>query len=1040
MTPDQWSRLKRLFHEALERPSDQRSAFIREVEARDAFMGRRLAALLQAHQQQTGPVDRPDVDTEPLVQDDPPAFVNGELIADRFEIVRFLGRGGMGEVYEANDIHLGRIALKTIRPEIAGHPDALARFRNEVLAARDATGPNVCRIHELFIVPAHGAEKPTAFLTMEFLEGITLADRIDQDGALPVKEARAIAAQLCAGLQTIHDAGIIHRDLKSRNIMLARRNDECQAVVMDFGLARRIAGVAVAGSSRMTVQGTVVGTPEYMAPEQFQGLPLTPAADIYALGIVLYEMVTGRLPFDASTPAAAAAQRAKWFLSASSVRPGLGHRWDRVIEHCLRHDPDRRYKNAAEVAEALSHSSSIRNFEHKLIARPVRAVTGISVCFALALLFWYRSGDYHPPSDDALEWYSRGVAALREGTYLKATNALQMATDRDPNYVLAHARLADAWNELDFPAKAKDEMLKASSLQLERNLPELDKQYIEAVRDTILRDFPAALRRYQRIFRDLPRDMKAYGEVDLGRAYEKAGDPENAARSYSEAKRLAPDYPASYVRLGILDSRGQARPDRNPEAEFARAETLYRAASNLEGVAEVEYQRGYAANRQNRPDDGERFLKDSLRTAQAIPSVQLEVRALAQLSAAEYLRELSPGAVALRETPVELANRAVTLARDNGMEYWATDGIIRLGSAYFAAGDYGHAEVYFKQGLQLAEASRRPRLEALAELNLATLRDQQGRADDVISLAQRAVSYYRPANFFVESTQALILIARAKLDKAEFREALQRGRESLALTAKAGNPALVGLAEEVTGDAFLKLQNYPEALAHFQFALKANPNEYNTLHCADALWRLGRYREAEQTFATLPADVRDRPDLRAEIDGILADMRLSQKKYRMASDLARTALRKPEEQSPAWILGLQVTSAKAEYLQGHVQSAEHRLEKILSDANLQAGQEVYADAKLALAAVYAAQHSPQRAKPLAEAANAFFASTGQKESECLSLLALARIQRALGDGASAQKSAAKALDILSEFEHNWSISNRPDLREASRELIAICRH
>ncbi len=1040
MSADQWSRLKRLFQQAREKPPSQRSAFVHEIAAADAVLGQQLAALLSAHEQQTRPMEHPAENAEQPVPDGPVTFANGALIAGRFEIVRFLGRGGMGEVYEANDIHLGRVALKTIRPEIAGHSEALTRFRNEVLAARQATGPNVCRIHELFIVPARGSDKATAFLTMEFLEGVTLADRIDNDGPVPIGEAQRIATQLCAGLKTIHDAGIIHRDLKSRNIMLARRNAEAQAVVMDFGLARPVARAAVAGESGLTVQGTLVGTPEYMAPEQFQGAGLTPAADIYALGIVLYEMVTGKLPFDASTPAGAAAQRAKRFVPASSTRRGLDHRWDRVIEHCLRDDPARRYKNAAEIAEALSGRSSIGKFEYSLVMRrPARAMAAISACLALAFLFWYRSGSYRPPSPDAQEWYTRGVAALREGTFLKATNALQMAVDRDPDYVLAHARLADAWNELDFPAKAKDEMLKASSLQLERKLPELDKQYVEAIRNTILRDFPAALHRYQRIVKALPRDMKAYGDVDLGRAYEKTGDIEDAVRSYSEARRLAPDYPASYVRLGILESRGQARPGRNPETEFASAEKLYRAASNFEGIAEIQYQRGYAANRANRPQDGERFLKDSLLSARAIPSVQLEVRALAQLSAAEYLREQSTGATVSRETPVELANRAITLARDNGLEYWATDGIIRLGSAYFAGGDYGHAEAYFQQGLQLAEASHRPRLQALAELSLATLRDQQGRPDDVIRLAQKAVGYYRPANFFVESTQALILIARAKLEKAEFREALQRGRESLALTERAGNPALAGLAEEVTGDAFLKLQNYPEALEHYQMALKTTPNEYNTLHCADALWRLGRYREAEQEIESVPRDVRTRPDMRAEIEGILADMRLSQKKYRAASDLARSALRNPENQSGSWVTGLQITSGLAELEDGKVKDAERLLEKGLSDAKAQSDSELIADAQLALARVYLAEHLRQQAKAAAGSADAFFRSSGQKESESLSLLSLAKIQRALGDPASAQKSAAKALDILSDLNHNWSTSARPDLQEASRELEELCR-
>jgi tetratricopeptide (TPR) repeat protein len=386
---------------------------------------------------------------------------------------------------------------------------------------------------------------------------------------------------------------------------------------------------------------------------------------------------------------------------------------------------------------------------------------------------------------------------------------------------------------------------------------------------------------------------------------------------------------------------------------------------------------------------------------------------------------------------VDLANEAITLARDNGLEYWATDGIIRLGTAYFASGDYAHAESYFQQALELAQKSERPRLVALAELNLATLRDQQGRPDDVISFAQKAFAYYQPTRFFDESTDALILIARAKLEQAQFREALQRGRDALALTVKAGNPVLVGLAEEVTGDAFLRLQNYREALVHYQSALKSNPNEYNMLHCADAFWRLGRYLEAEQMISGIPDDVRKRPDVKAEIESTEADMRLSQKRYWFGLGLAQSALRTAENRAPSSVTELEITAAIAESHLGHLKDAEARLQKIISAS--QSSDEVMANAQLALADVYFAEHLPQRAKPPAEAANAFFTSAGQSESECLSLLSLAKIQRALGDGVLAQKSATKALDILSEFEHNWSVSNRPDLQDAARELVAICR-
>ena len=201
-------------------------------------------------------------------------------------------------MYEAVDLELSQsVALKTIRPEIAGNPSVLSRFKKEVQLARRFSGPNVCRIHELFVIGSDGAAAGAAFLTMEFLEGITLAEKLRQAGPMSWREAKAIATDLCVGLSTIHAAGIIHRDLKSRNIMLADRNGSQRAVLMDFGLARELVPPSTAKESGLTVPGAVLGTPEYMAPEQFEGKAVTPATDIYAMGVLLYELVTGKHPF-----------------------------------------------------------------------------------------------------------------------------------------------------------------------------------------------------------------------------------------------------------------------------------------------------------------------------------------------------------------------------------------------------------------------------------------------------------------------------------------------------------------------------------------------------------------------------------------------------------------------------------------------------------------------------------------------------------------------------------------------------------------------
>jgi tetratricopeptide (TPR) repeat protein len=349
MTPDKYRRLKPLFEQALDTPPEQRSEFILKIRMADEELGRKLESLVHSHtasgDEETRSMDAPLIRFQDL-------FAPNTLLLGRFRILRFVGRGGMGEVYEAEDLQLGRIALKTIRADLPGKPRALARFRQEVQLARKVTSTAVCRIHELFPLPPGDRSGADAFLTMEFLEGETLCERIEREGALPLPEAESIALQLCAAVQAIHDAHVIHRDIKSRNVMLVPRNGATQVVVMDLGLARESA-IAPDAEPGLTVPGAIMGTPEYMAPEQFAGAQATPATDVYALGVLLYEIATGKRPFQASTPMAAAVMRGKRTPSASSMRAKLPRHWDGVINRCLEYEPALRYQSANEVADAL---------------------------------------------------------------------------------------------------------------------------------------------------------------------------------------------------------------------------------------------------------------------------------------------------------------------------------------------------------------------------------------------------------------------------------------------------------------------------------------------------------------------------------------------------------------------------------------------------------------------------------------------------------------------------------------------------------------
>lgn len=264
-------------------------------------------------------------------------FPPGTLLNQRYRIVNVLGRGGMGEVYRANDLILGQpVALKFLPIDMVRDEQILNRFRNEVRVARQVSHPNVCRVYDL------GEADGQPYLSMEYIDGEDLATLLNRIGHLPQDKGVELARQLCAGLAAAHDKGVLHRDLKPANLLLNKRG---QLVITDFGLA------GLAEQVQVDVRS---GTPAYMAPEQLSGLEVTHKSDLYALGLVLYEMFSGKKAHAAQTRAEL--QRLKdggSTPSLSSLVKDLDPAIERVIERCLAPEPSRRPSSALAVAAAL---------------------------------------------------------------------------------------------------------------------------------------------------------------------------------------------------------------------------------------------------------------------------------------------------------------------------------------------------------------------------------------------------------------------------------------------------------------------------------------------------------------------------------------------------------------------------------------------------------------------------------------------------------------------------------------------------------------
>jgi Protein kinase domain/zinc-ribbon domain len=265
-------------------------------------------------------------------------FVPGQIVAERYRIVALAGRGGMGEVYRAEDLKLSQIvAIKFLPETLSKDAAALARFHSEVRIARQVSHPNVCRMFDI------GDAEGITFLTMEYVDGEDLSSLVRRIGRLSTDKATEIARQTCAGLAAAHDRGVIHRDLKPANLML---DSAGRIRITDFGLA----GIAA------TIQGAEVraGTPAYMAPEQLAGKEVTIKSDLYSLGLVLYEILTGKRAFEASTlPELMRLRDASAPTSPSSLVRDLDPLLERVIMRCLEKDPALRPSSALQVAAAL---------------------------------------------------------------------------------------------------------------------------------------------------------------------------------------------------------------------------------------------------------------------------------------------------------------------------------------------------------------------------------------------------------------------------------------------------------------------------------------------------------------------------------------------------------------------------------------------------------------------------------------------------------------------------------------------------------------
>jgi tetratricopeptide (TPR) repeat protein/predicted Ser/Thr protein kinase len=980
-----------------------------------------------------------------------------------YRIVEKLGEGGMGVVYLAEDQHLARrVAIKFLTSTDHHYR---ARFIREARAVSGLTHPNIAIVHDY-------GETTTGqpFLVMEFVKGKSLSELLEE--GLTLRRSVEIVSSIAEALAEAHHHGIVHRDIKPSNIIV---NERGQVKVLDFGLVKHLFDPpssevdldAQTIYSTQTRSDVIVGTPLYLSPEQATGKPIDGRSDLFALGALLYECLTGRSAFSGGSVIEIGAQIIHVTPPPPShfnaqITPAL----DRITMKALQKKVEDRYQSADDMLKDLQTAVvELGGNGVPVVTRTSKATTGelrnatsalatltmqlrrqrfslvsfigtillIGVVIWAAIHFWPRS--YYQPSAAARQWYDIGTEALRNGAYHQASKALQQAIAIDNNYALARARLAQAWTELDYIDKAKDELLAASTLTRSgATVSPKDALYIDAVSAMVRRDFKEAVKNYSAIAEMTPDESQVY--VDLGYAYENDGQPDKALESYLKAIPLNNgQYATAYLRAGIVYSRQNNGRDQ-ALSMYEKAETLYRAASNNEGTNEVLRRRGALFREAGRYDEAEAQFKECLDAAR---TMGLEAQQITTLNDLSFLYSLR-GRAADAQT---YAQQAVSIAKQKQLENLAAAGLLELGNSYSTRQDYAKAEEYFNQAIDIARANKGRFGEARGMCNLAGVYNATLRIDEALTFAQQGLAFFQKENYPRDMNLCLTQMVRGYRRKGDYNAALQAANQKLDLAQKNGNQPLIGTAAGELGSVLLEREDFPAAAKEYNDALtiyKSLGNKQRTVYAnanlGNTLWRLGHYDQGEPLLDEAWKTVSEQRDafkqLAPQVRLYQAELRLSQRKFPDAIAFSNEAITMAGKDYPDVVIEAKSVLGLAKALSGN--AAEGL--KLCDEAEKMAASGDFL--LLSRALLYRAEtallrNDAQTALDLATQAQARFAQSEQHESEWRAWLIASRASDKLGDKNKAQEQSTNAMNARSKLEQLWGADSfkqyslRPDV-------------
>lgn len=854
MTADAWQQVRHLLDGALALPRNERSAFL------DAQCPPDLRADVEALLAHTSDPRLPSRPSSDQAHDPSPhvRLESGTRLS-HYRIVRTLGIGGMGTVYLAFDQQLNRdVAIKVLKRQT--DPRARSRLLREARAAAALDHPSICAVHEVGTDPIAGD-----FIVMQFIEGETLDERL-QHGPLRPREALVIGRQLAEALSAAHAHGIVHRDLKPQNVIVDRAG---RPRLLDFGIARALEPHhATTAPTEVTDPHAIVGTPPYMSPEQIQGGEADARSDLFSLGCVLYECLTGTRAFDGRTANEICGRVLHVQPELPSARhPDLHADHDALCLRLLAKEPAARFQSADEAVGALRLLETTTDGgpvhadgpvprppspRRRLARAAVASVGGVALLtLASGLLPAWRTNPLPPAPGAARHWYEQGVAALRSGSYAGALANLQEAVRLHPGYAQAYSRLAEAYSELDDPSAAHKALVQLTNVVNESMLDEDERLRLAAVRASTLRDHGPAEQAFAQLAARHPNDSGAL--VDLARAQDAAGRWRAARDTLRRAVALNPQDAAAHLRLGVLESR-QAQKDR-AIASIDEAARLYRAGANIEGEAEALLRRGMVLNAVGDLAEAQKALQRVIALTADERYVVQRLRARFEIATVLSSRGQFAQAQQLARETVEEATRLQ-------LETVAAGGLIDLADTLLVAARDDDANDQLEKAAALAKEQGANHTEMRARLQQASLRQAQGRAREALAMAEAPRAFFATHGYVRWDKVAKIIQSRAHEDLGNYVPAAAMADEVLTFAQSMGDESLAANAYENLAGVRAAQGQLPQALAAREHAERIHRSHdehfslaYDLVNHAELLVRLGRGSEAEMLLRPVDAGI-----------------------------------------------------------------------------------------------------------------------------------------------------------------------------------------